>query len=89
MKFGSYTNSAIQTVNAYSNRDQVMSTMGYKGIETALAANNCLQEQKVKNEFNVLVCPKREVFDPKTVVMPKMEVRNAPKYPVWSTMGGH
>ena len=33
--------------------------------------------------------PQREVFDPKTIQMPKMVVKNAPAHPVWSTMGGH
>ena len=83
MNFGT----ANQTVNAYQNRDQVMSTMGYKGIETELKANACLPETRIKNDLGLLVCPKREVFDPTFV--PKIEVRNAPKYPVWSTMGGH
>ena len=75
MNFGfanSNTNSANQTVNAYQNRDQVMSTMGYKSIQTTAAAQ-----------------PAREVFDPKTIQMPKMVVKNAPNHPVWSTMGGH
>ena len=85
MNFGT----ANQTVNAYQNRDQVMSTMGYKGIETALAVNDCLPETRIKNDAGLLVCPKREVFDPKTTVMPKVEIRNAPRYPVWSTGGGH
>jgi hypothetical protein len=75
MNFGfanSNTNSANQTVNAYQNRDQVMSTMGYKSIQTTATA-----------------APAREVFDPKTIQMPKMVVKNAPNHPVWSTMGGH
>ena len=76
MNFGfttSNTNSANQTVNAYQNRDQVMSTMGYKSIQTTPAA----------------AAPAREVFDLKTIQMPKMVVTNAPSHPVWSTMGGH
>ena len=82
MNFGSNTNSANQTVNAYSNRDQWMSTMGYKSIEQNSTLNSaaitCLAENRIKNDAGLLVCPKREVFDPKTVVMPKMVVKNAP-----------
>jgi hypothetical protein len=76
MNFGftnSNTNSANQTVNAYQSRDGLMSTMGYKSIATVPAAE----------------APKREVFDVRTIQMPKMVVKNAPNHPVWSTMGGH
>ena len=76
MNFGfthSNTNSANQTVNAYQSRDQVMSTMGYKSIAT--------QPTEAPKE--------REVFDARTIQMPKMVVKNAPNHPVWSTMGGH
>ena len=64
MNFGfthSNTNLPNHTVNAYHNRDQFMSQMGYKGSTAA----------PVRKES-------REVFDPKTIVMPKMVVKNAP-----------
>ena len=76
MNFGfanSNTNTSNQTVNAYQSRDGLMSTMGYKSITTQPTAE----------------APKREVFDARTIQMPKMVVKNAPNHPVWSTMGGH
>tara|TARA_B110000285_G_C14896545_1_gene501139 strand:- start:250 stop:462 length:213 start_codon:yes stop_codon:yes gene_type:complete len=70
-----------------------MNTMGYKSVAQNNTLNadhsTCLSENRIKNDAGLLVCPKREVFDPKTVSMPKMVTKNAPQYPVWSTMGGH
>ena len=47
----------------------MMNTMGYKGTAT--------RPGLVKRDSD------REVFNPKDIVMPKMEIRNAPNHNVW------
>ena len=78
--------SGTSTMNAYQSRDMAMSSMGYKSIvadanKTAppfLASTT----QEVQKDMTVT-----EVFDPKEIVMPKMEVVGAVTYPTWPHSG--
>ena len=71
----SNTNAPNGTVNAFQSRDQMMSLMGYKSI------NPCDKCHQVHSQ--------REIFDAKTIKMPKMVVVNAPQHPIFSAKGGH
>ena len=57
------------TIGAYQQRDQAQAIMGFKGVQHSHTAE--------------CECGKREVFDPKTIQMPKMVVKNAPVINPW------
>ena len=57
------------SVQAHQNRDGLQAVMGFKGVSTAHTAEN---DQGP-----------REVFDMKTIKMPKMVVKNAPTINPW------
>ena len=79
MNFGfthSNTNMPNQTVNAYQSRDALMSQMGYKSIHKCTKCDHVHKQE-------------REIFDVKTIKMPKMVVVNAPNHPIFSANGGH
>ena len=74
------------TVNAYQSRDMAMSSMGYKSIiedpnKTTPPFLSTAEQEQPKD------MTRTEVFDPKEVVMPKMEVIGAVEYPTWPHSG--
>ena len=65
-----------QSVNAFAQRDQMQAVMGFKGVH---------------NNAQSTDTQPREIFDMKTIKMPKMVIKDAPKYCPWghNACGGH
>ena len=75
--FSGFRQSALgQQVNAFAQNDQMSAVMGFKGVHTNAKSSDAQP---------------REVFDMKTIKMPKMVIVNQPKYCPWghNACGGH